>query len=641
MSRNTSTNRSATNTAYPIKNLLSDFSLSVDNHNTINFTQNITNFNGYQYVVFYAARGAVMVAKAPIGSSKWIYFNTGLNTSDLSNSHLVASIGIDSDGYIHIVYDVHGTALKYIKSNLPEDPGYFVTASMTGSDETSVTYPRFFRANGVLFFSYRDGSSSLGHQHLNKYNTSTQTWTALHHKFIDGGTDDSVYSDNFVVDNSGKIHHTFMWRTTNTPPILSDYTHIYSEDNGTTWKQTDGTAQTIPVTISNNAPFLAGSVDQLVNQHNGDVDGDGHPHIVYWKNAVNGHINYYHTWYDGSAWQTVQITNYTDTPTQIDLNVEKDISRARILINRNTNKAYVFTRPYMNGAIKLFTSSPPYTTFTETDFSTDTEWGYMEFGGVDKDQWDSTNILHLVATPSISNPGRLYVLSADLESPIVSGRELAGYRQKIRDFGTCLKFKQSGDLIGPMNFTQGDTYTICFWANFNSLGASSAGRIFDGINNVFQLTGTNQITINHNGSTKVSSNNIIVLKSWRFYCISYDGANIRFYRDGKRVGTILSQTTKPSTSSVSYTFFNRSDGARYVDGLVDDFRYYKNRVLSEEEIQKLYYGYEPATTGLSIHWKFDEGSGTTITDSSGIGNNTTVTGATYSTNVFMKTRTAA
>ncbi|MCA9237651.1 MAG: LamG domain-containing protein [Planctomycetales bacterium] len=49
------------------------------------------------------------------------------------------------------------------------------------------------------------------------------------------------------------------------------------------------------------------------------------------------------------------------------------------------------------------------------------------------------------------------------------------------------------------------------------------------------------------------------------------------------------------------------------DGVVDDARIY-NRALSEEEIVKI------ARTGLLLHWKLDEASGTTLADASGYDN---------------------
>jgi len=62
---------------------------------------------------------------------------------------------------------------------------------------------------------------------------------------------------------------------------------------------------------------------------------------------------------------------------------------------------------------------------------------------------------------------------------------------------------------------------------------------------------------------------------------------------------------------------------RYFNGLLDDIRIY-NCALSEDEIQQLFRG--DAASALVGHWKFDEGAGTVVTDSSGYGNDGTFEG---------------
>ena len=66
-------------------------------------------------------------------------------------------------------------------------------------------------------------------------------------------------------------------------------------------------------------------------------------------------------------------------------------------------------------------------------------------------------------------------------------------------------------------------------------------------------------------------------------------------------------------------------------GLVDNFSIW-NKVLTQSEIQQ--YMYSPPTgneAGLVGYWNFNEGSGNTVTDLSGNGNNGTISGATWST----------
>lgn len=73
---------------------------------------------------------------------------------------------------------------------------------------------------------------------------------------------------------------------------------------------------------------------------------------------------------------------------------------------------------------------------------------------------------------------------------------------------------------------------------------------------------------------------------------------------------------------------------------MDDVRIY-NTVLDVTTIQNMYYGIVPANTNLKAWYKLDEGSGTTADDSSGNSNTGTISNATYSSSVFMTSRSTA
>lgn len=84
---------------------------------------------------------------------------------------------------------------------------------------------------------------------------------------------------------------------------------------------------------------------------------------------------------------------------------------------------------------------------------------------------------------------------------------------------------------------------------------------------------------------------------------------------------------------------NRADLARGFDGLIDELKIY-NRTLSASEILDECYGRNNSTSGLVLYTKFDEGSGTSAIDSSGTQPAGSITGATYSTDVFIKSRSS-
>ncbi len=395
------------------KTLISSTGLGTNPHNVMSFIEEaLWVYNGNQYVIFVDKDGDVIVGKRSFPSGDWSLHDTGYNV-DSGNQHEVASLGIDSDGYIHISWGMHADPLNYARSDNAEDPSTFSTHSMTGQDESSVTYPRFFKVGDTLFFSYRSGVSSDGDQMLNKYDTTTQTWSVLHHPLIDGeGT--GTYVDNFAVDDDNKIHISFCFRVSHDPLTNADYSYAYSDDNGSTWKKSDGTVYSMPITRSSAEKFESGNVSGLLNQNHIDVDGNGHPHIVYWKLA-GGHVNYFHTWHNGSSWQTIQLTDYDDTPTSLETYIEKQIARPGILINRTNNRVYVFTRHHENDHIEVFKSDSPYTSWTSKKLGNDT-WGWQEFGGLDYYEWHNSHNLYLSASPVMgSNPISIYILKSNLE----------------------------------------------------------------------------------------------------------------------------------------------------------------------------------------------------------------------------------
>jgi len=104
-------------------------------------------------------------------------------------------------------------------------------------------------------------------------------------------------------------------------------------------------------------------------------------------------------------------------------------------------------------------------------------------------------------------------------------------------------------------------------------------------------------------------------------------------------GKLVDDATGPST--VSYGDFplligaddNNDDGTPdgFFDGLIDEIRIY-NRALSADEVKANMRG-AVATDGLVLWLRFDEGSGDTVRDISGYGNNGTIYGATWTSGV--------
>jgi|GEM_PF-2681629 len=109
----------------------------------------------------------------------------------------------------------------------------------------------------------------------------------------------------------------------------------------------------------------------------------------------------------------------------------------------------------------------------------------------------------------------------------------------------------------------------------------------------------------------IEDNQDLVPSKWTHYVATVDSSgNAKIYRNGELVKS--SFTSIPTNVLRTQASLATSPLNDYFPGSLDDVRLY-NRPLSPTEIAKLY--------GLVGHWKFDEGSGSTIADDSLYANN--------------------
>ncbi len=111
-----------------------------------------------------------------------------------------------------------------------------------------------------------------------------------------------------------------------------------------------------------------------------------------------------------------------------------------------------------------------------------------------------------------------------------------------------------------------------------------------------------------------------VLGQWHFYAMSVNRAGaMRFYVDQNLIGEKADCDFTDAVSDLVIGKHYSMD--EFFNGDIDDVRVY-SRALSAEELAQLYMDGD-----LVGHWEFDEGSGTTVADSSGNGNTGTVSSA--------------
>ena len=131
------------------------------------------------------------------------------------------------------------------------------------------------------------------------------------------------------------------------------------------------------------------------------------------------------------------------------------------------------------------------------------------------------------------------------------------------------------------------------------------------------------------------SNNNLGLRDgkWHHVATVIDrGVNIAFFVDGQLKGT---KSVSTLTGSVDTTNVFRISGlsTNSWKGTMDEVRVWKTLRTQTQIQQNKGVEISPTLTGLVSYWKFNEGNGTTVKDSTDA-NNGTLTGGTWTTGAF-------
>lgn len=293
----------------------------------------------WQFVSYVDSNKHAMIAyRDLILDGDWIKSRVygGMESEVKPDDHYTVVCSVDELGIIHYSGNVHAQPLKYAKTAFSINCDNWNEGTMTSQNEDSCTYPMFVkRKDDVLLFFYRNADEGTGsgnaNWYINEYDISSGTWNRLC-KLFEGTTltpTDSMYLNRVCVDNNGVIHISGTFRVMGSGNINVFYAK--SEDGGTTWTKTNGDLLSLPMTRDTVEIVDNVSANQnMLNQNGMTVDEKGNPHIVYFKNDLNGYTNIYHTHYD-DGWRVNKVTNFK-IPFSISLaSYQSEISRPSII----------------------------------------------------------------------------------------------------------------------------------------------------------------------------------------------------------------------------------------------------------------------------------------------------------------------
>ncbi|MDO8588099.1 MAG: BNR repeat-containing protein, partial [Armatimonadota bacterium] len=343
----------------------------------------IFSFRGRQFVSFYDPDGHVTIAFRDLPSEKWTVHHTDW-TGNVRDAHNMISMGVSTDGLLHISYDLHCVPLRYRRSAKPLDPTTFgPMIPMTGLVEKRVTCPQFVNlADGTLLFLYRDGVSGSGDLYINRYDVEKQVWQPLQHPLIASAGRYNPYWCRPAVGSDGSLHLAWCWRRHGGAETNNRLCYAKSPDGGRTWQDSRGKPYKLPITPDNAEVIdTVGENSNLSNQDSSEVDSHNRMHIVYRKNDESGVPQYFHQWWDGREWRRTQFSQFTGVFTFKGGGTKAiPMSRPNLLLD-DDDRIFVLYRDTRQG------SRPTMATAAAPDYK---KWNHITLADVDLMQWEPT-----------------------------------------------------------------------------------------------------------------------------------------------------------------------------------------------------------------------------------------------------------
>lgn len=207
-------------------------------------------------------------------------------------------------------------------------------------------------------------------------------------------------------------------------------------------------------------------------------------------------------------------------------------------------------------------------------------------------------------------PAGSYALSLDgtSESGAAGNMNLSGSALSLEGWIKPSSFKSASPYISSIMGTEISDSNSAFLRLGDANLANNKVQFVVSINNVQQ---------------KLASATALNVNTWYHVAATYDGANMKIYING------VLDASKAQTGSVnSNGAFNVGylyNTSRNFNGKIDEMRVWK-KALSQTEISQNMCNLSVPASSLAAYWKFNEGSGSTVQDSSGNGVTLTLTG---------------
>jgi len=242
-----------------------------------------------------------------ISSGRWTGPHTVAENPLRNDTHGHPAIQADADGFLHVFFGAHGTALKHAVSARPEDISEWILVD----DATErATYPN------VL--SFPDGEMVVFHRIRKEYGLvrsldNGRTWSEPF-VVVDWGEDLMIYPDAGIAWNNqaGTLHLCWSYHEYSTRKHLGVY-YAKSRDRGRTWMSADGRPLDLPIDRGSVEPVY---LDPDVITYGEDItfDESDNPVILFSTRRKDGAAQHLAT-RRGGQWETVPVCTCADLGT--------------------------------------------------------------------------------------------------------------------------------------------------------------------------------------------------------------------------------------------------------------------------------------------------------------------------------------
>ncbi len=377
----------------------------------------------YQLAVYYDNNQNTRIARRKNRGSWTVTSldNTVFNSNKSSDDHITAGLFKDQNDYIHIHGGIHSDDLAssnfYRRSASPLDSWDFQTTQgpptfNIGTGTNSYTRPAIDNS-GNIYITYRSGSPGNADQKFAEYDEAAEAWNPVTGFGSDGvlikkGSTQpsdgelSIYMDHFPkFDSNGLMHVecTFRFdggsRATN-----NDQAHLVFDLSNNKVKDVAGNTLADGSAVGYDDLTSEAKMEEATyaswNAFCGwQLDSNDNPVAVHNKPDGSGNTQYYLYSWDGSSWNTLQLTFQTETTDSL-----VDRSAPQLSID-GSDTAYItgIDPDESTGGLFLWTVPSPYNKFSKKVVSYAWLDPFVHASSQDDGKFTKDEILDIFAAP--------------------------------------------------------------------------------------------------------------------------------------------------------------------------------------------------------------------------------------------------